>query len=117
MPTDGRLRICTFTNVFPPVPSGSSAQAAALCRALTARGHAVEVVTADLGARPTNPDDPDQDATGPIHRLPAVRLPALDIALGFPWLTWTLTPANLRRIDAIVAAFRPDLIHVHNHMF
>jgi hypothetical protein len=52
-----------------------------------------------------------------VYRLPAIRLPKMASALNFPWLTWTLWPANLRRLEAILLKHHIDVLHVHNHMF
>jgi glycosyltransferase involved in cell wall biosynthesis len=37
--------------------------------------------------------------------------------LNFPWISYTFTPGNLRRIEAILRRHRPDVLHQHNHMF
>jgi len=52
-----------------------------------------------------------------VYRLPALRLPKLSIALNFPWLNYTFTPSNVRQIETILARYRPDVLHLHNHMF
>ena len=41
----------------------------------------------------------------------------MPIALRFPWLSWTLTPRNLGRVASFLDAARPDVLHLHNHMF
>ena len=107
-------RICLFSNLFPPVPSGSSAFTAALGRELARRGHSVDVITARLD--PGEPESTQLDGVT-VHRLAAWRLPPSPLYLGFKWMNSVASPANLRRIDAIVDAHRPDVIHVHNHMF
>jgi glycosyltransferase involved in cell wall biosynthesis len=108
------LGVCMFSNLFPPVVSGSSTQCWHLSRHLAGRGCRVAVVTANVtGGLPAF-----ETVEGVrIHRLPAVRLPKLPIALNFPWLNSTLTPANARRIRGILAEERPDVLHLHNHMF
>ena len=45
------VRVCMFSNLFPPVPSGSSTQTAALSRELVGRGHQVDVITARVDPR------------------------------------------------------------------
>ncbi|MBC8331158.1 MAG: glycosyltransferase family 4 protein, partial [Anaerolineae bacterium] len=52
-----------------------------------------------------------------VYRLKASVLPALPIALNFPWLNLTFRPANLRRVTAILEEHCPDILHLHNHMF
>jgi glycosyltransferase involved in cell wall biosynthesis len=44
-------------------------------------------------------------------------MPRVEIALNFPWLNWTFIPENQKRIDAIIEKHRPDILHLHNHMF
>jgi glycosyltransferase involved in cell wall biosynthesis len=103
-----------FSNLFPPVVSGSATQSSFLSHQLAARGHHVSVITARV-----SPDAPAKEIREgvEIHRLPALRLPALPIALNFPWLSYTFTPANLARIRRILAEHPPDVLHLHNHMF
>ena len=108
------LSICMFSNLFRPVVSGSATQSEALARELVRLGHKPFVITARV-----REDSAEYEESGgvPIYRLPAVRLPSMGIALNFPWLSYTFTPGNLRRIDNILRKHRPDVIHLHNHMF
>jgi glycosyltransferase involved in cell wall biosynthesis len=103
-----------FSNLFPPVVSGSSTQSWHLSRHLAGRGCAVSVVTAKV----TEDSSEFEVLEGVrVHRLTALRLPKLPIALNFPWLNWTITPGNSTRIRRILADERPDVLHLHNHMF
>ena len=106
--------ICMFTNLFPPVVSGSSTQCSTLSRELVRRGNQVTVITARVA-----PESLEYEWVDGVHiyRLPSLRLPKLDIALNFPWLSYTFTPANLKRIQTILERHRPDVLHLHNHMF
>lgn len=52
-----------------------------------------------------------------VYRLPALRIPKLTISFNFPWLSYTFTRANIRRIVNIINEHNPDVIHLHNHMF
>ncbi len=108
------LSICMFSNLYAPVVSGSSTQTAALARELVRRGHQVTVITAKIV--PTSPDYEQVDGVH-IYRLPAIRLPRLPIALNFPWLSYTFTTGNLRRIERIIKQHEVDILHCHNHMF
>jgi 1,2-diacylglycerol 3-alpha-glucosyltransferase len=108
------LSVCMFSNLFRPVVSGSATQSEALARELARLGHKPFVITALV--RKDCPEYEELDGV-PIYRLPAFRLPGMGIALNFPWLSYTFTPANLRRIDGILRKHRPDVIHLHNHMF
>jgi glycosyltransferase involved in cell wall biosynthesis len=103
-----------FSNLFRPVVSGSATQSEALARELVRLGHKPFVITALV-----RKDCQEYEVIEgvPIYRLPAFRLPGMGIALNFPWLSYTFTPANLRRIDVILRKHRPDLLHLHNHMF
>ncbi|RPJ28828.1 MAG: glycosyltransferase family 1 protein [Chloroflexi bacterium] len=106
--------ILMLSNLYPPVVSGSSTQTAALSRELVKRGHKVIIITARV-----NPDSPEyEDDHGVlVYRLPALRLPKLTIYFNFPWLSYTFTRSNIRRITNIVNKHKPDVIHLHNHMF
>ena len=109
-----RLKVCMFSNLFPPVVSGSSTQSSTLARELVKRGHEVVVITAHVDSN--TPAYEHLDGVH-IYRLPALRLPRLPIALNFPWLSVTFTPGNQRRIAAILDRHQPDVLHLHNHMF
>jgi glycosyltransferase involved in cell wall biosynthesis len=103
-----------FSNLYPPVYSGSATHTARLAKELARRGHLPVVITARVD--PASPEH-EEVAGVPIYRLPALRLPRLPIALNFPWLSLTFTPGNLRRIRAILDRHTPDVLHLHNHMF
>ena len=111
---DPPLGIAMLTNLFHPVASGSATQIHGLSRELSALGHRVVVITAQVD--PLTPGYEVMDGFE-IYRIPALRLPRMSIALNFPWLNWTFWPANLRRLEAIIRRHDIDLLHVHNHMF
>ncbi len=108
------LTVCMFSNLYPPVHSGSSTQCAQLAAELTKRGYKVIVITSRI-----NRESPESEVVHGVHiyRIPCLRLPRMPIALNFPWLTITFTPSNTRRIVEILRAHPPDIIHLHNHMF
>jgi 1,2-diacylglycerol 3-alpha-glucosyltransferase len=112
--TGAPLSICMFSNLFRPVVSGSATQSEALARQLVRLGHKPFVITARVQSDSREYEELDGV---PIYRLPALRLPSMGIALNFPWLSWTFTPGNLRRIDELIRKHRPDVLHLHNHMF
>jgi 1,2-diacylglycerol 3-alpha-glucosyltransferase len=114
MTAQSRLTVCMFSNLYPPVYSGSSTQCAQLAEELTRQGCRVIVITAHLEAQ--SPAFEIRNGVV-VHRLPCRRLPRLPIALNFPWLSFTFTRANRRRILEILKSEPVDLIHVHNHMF
>jgi glycosyltransferase involved in cell wall biosynthesis len=109
-----QLTICMFSNLYPPIVSGSSTQTSTLARELVRRGCRVVVITAKV-----DPQSPDMETIEGVHvyRLPATRLPRMPIAFNFPWLSYTFTPRNLRRIYRIIEQYSPDVFHLHNHMF
>ena len=106
--------VCMFSNMFPPVVSGSAIQSSSLARELIARGHCPFVICARVDA--TSNEYEELDGV-PVYRLPARRLPKLPIAMNSPWLSYTFTPGNIRRVMEIFDRHRPEVIHLHNHMF
>jgi glycosyltransferase involved in cell wall biosynthesis len=103
-----------LTNLYPPAVSGSSTQSAALARELARRGCKTVIITAKLAR-----DSEDYENVNGVHvyRLPAIILPKTPISLNFPWLNYTLTPKNLKRVEHIISIHNPDVLHLHNHMF
>jgi len=103
-----------FSNLYPPVVSGSSTQSSGLARELVMRGVDVTVITSKIDRKL-----PEYELSEGIHiyRLSSKILPKLEVALNFPWLNYTLTPKNQRRIDNIIKKHRPEVLHLHNHMF
>ena len=108
------LTICMFSNLYPPVVSGSSTQTVSLARQLAGRGHKVIVITAQVDT--SLPEFVEHDGVY-VYRLKAFVLPKLRIALNFPWLNFTFGLANLRRVTEILKEHQPDILHLHNHMF
>ena len=108
------MKICMLSNLFTPVVSGSSTQSESLSRELRRRGHRPFVITARVDKKTQAYDEIEGV---PIYRLPAIRLPRLPISMNFPWLSYTFTPGNMRRIEKIFIKHKPDIIHLHNHMF
>jgi len=108
------LTICMFSNLYPPVVSGSSTQTVSLARQLARQGHKVIVITAQVD--PSLPECVEDDGVY-VYRLKALVLPKLRIALNFPWLNFTFGLTNLRRVAEILKEHQPDILHLHNHMF
>ncbi len=108
------MKICMFSNLYPPVVSGSSTQSASLARELVKRGHDVTVITAHVDS-----NTPANEIVDGVHiyRIPSLRLPQMGISLNFPWLSWAFTIGNQKRIAKIIEDFQPDVLHLHNHMF
>jgi glycosyltransferase involved in cell wall biosynthesis len=111
---DGSVSVGMFTNLFRPVVSGSSTHSATLAGELARLGHRPFVITARLDE--TSPSY-EEDAGVAIYRLPCLRMPKMPISLNFPWLNVTCIPGNRRRIERIIHRHRPDVLHLHNHMF
>jgi len=112
--TDSSRSVCMFSNMFPPVVSGSAIQSSSLARELLVRGHRPFVICARVDATTAQYEELDGV---PVYRLPAKRLPKLPIAMNSPWLSYTFTPSNIRRVEEIFRRHRPEVIHLHNHMF
>lgn len=108
------LTVCMFSNLFPPIVSGSSTQTEGLSRELSKRGHQVIVITAQT---PENRNNYEASEGVHIYRLPAIPLPRMRISFNFPWLSYTFTPGNLKRVHWILHKHQPDVLHLHNHMF
>ena len=102
-----------FSNLFPPVVSGSSTFTWDLSRNLVQRGHQVTVVTAQV----ENVAKHEIVEGVRVFRLPAIRLPRLPITYNFKWMTYTFTPRNLSRLEALFAQEQFDVIHQQNHIF
>ena len=110
---DKTLSICIFSNLYPPITSGSSSFTWELSRRLTERGHRVVVVTAQVDDLP--PYEEQDDVI--IHRMPAMRLPQMALAHNFKWLTYTFLPKNLRWLRTLFETEKFDVIHQQNHIF
>jgi glycosyltransferase involved in cell wall biosynthesis len=106
--------ICMFSNLYPPVYSGSSTQCSQLSRELVNIGHEVVVITAQAD-RQTTPYEKIEGVH--VYRIPAYRLPKMPISLNFPWLNSTLVPGNAQRVQEILERHQPEVLHLHNHMF
>src|SRR5262245_50350915 len=107
------MRVLFLSNWFPPVLSGSSFYTSSLAQAVAARGHEIAVVTLDWGREYA----PPAGLAFPVYRLPVTRLPKLSIFYNLRLMGLSNTPANRRRLQAIVTEFRPDVIHLVNHIF
>lgn len=106
--------VCIFTNLYPPAFSGSSIHCADLAKNLAERGYQVTVITSRLTR-----ESPEYEIINGIniYRVPSIKLPKLPIALNFPWLNFSFSLSNIRRILNILRKHRPDVLHLHNHMF
>ena len=102
-----------FSNLFPPIPSGSSHITYRLARQLVSAGHKVTVFSARLDESPT------QEVLSGINviRLPALRLPNTALAHNFKWLGLTLMPGNFSTLFQVFKQEKFDIIHAHNHIF
>ncbi len=111
---DSSLNICMFSNLYYPIVSGSSTQSRYLARELVRRGHRVTFITARV-----QKDTPEHEiADGvEVYRIPATLMPKIPLAFNFPWLSYTFTRGNLHLLETIIRRCRPDVLHLHNHMF
>jgi len=108
-----KLSICMFSNLFPPIVSGSSTFTWELSRRLVARGHKVSLIT----AQSENSESQENVEGIDVYRLPAIRLPQLALAHNFKWMTYTFTPKNISWLINLVAEKQFDIIHQQNHIF
>lgn len=107
------MRIAVVNNFFPPRPGGSSHLSAALAERYAAAGHEVLVVTAAYRDAPAE----EQRGGYRVVRLPAMPMPQLGLSIDFD-LAFTLArPANVRRVNRLLADFKPDVIHQHGQFF
>jgi glycosyltransferase involved in cell wall biosynthesis len=106
--------VCMLSNLYPPVPTGSATQSAALAEALAARGHEVVAITAR-----TRDTDARYERRGGVHvyRLPCLRMPPNRLAIALPWVNVTASPGNVGRVLEIARRHDAAVLHAHNHMF
>jgi glycosyltransferase involved in cell wall biosynthesis len=114
MSTQPQINVLMLSNLYPPIVSGSSTQVNFLSKELVRQGHTVVVVTGRIDESSKEYEVVDGVT---IYRLPVFRLPMLKIALNFPYLSYTFTPGNLRRIKEIIHRHQINVLHLHNHMF
>lgn len=92
------MRIALFSEVYWPMVSGVGVTLVRLVDALEARGHQVRVYSATYPLPPDGVDRPE------AHRSPSVPL------FLYPDVQWAFP--RQREIDADLALFRPDVVHV-----
>lgn len=106
--------IAMLSNLYPPLMTGSSVHCSTLGKKLVEKGISVTAFT------------PRVDRNAPEHeildgvevfRLPCLKLPKLPIAVNFPWLSFSMLPANITRMRDVMEERGVELMHVHNHMF
>lgn len=109
-----RQSICILTNLYPPVFSGSSIHCAELAKNLVQRGMDVTVITSRLTF-----ESPEFEIVNGvnIYRIPSIKLPKMSIALNFPWLNFSFSLHNLKKVFQILRKHQPNVLHLHNHMF
>jgi len=92
------MRIALFSEVYWPMVSGVGVTLVRLVEALEARGHVVRVYSPTYPLPSGTPDRPE------AHRSPSVPL------FLYPDVQWAFP--RQREIDADLALFRPDVVHV-----
>jgi len=110
---DKPLNIAIFSNLYPPIPSGSSSFTWELSRRLVAAKHQVTVITAQVENSPVYEQMQGVD----VYRLPAIQFPQLALAHNFRWLSYTYTPRNIRNLLDLFEKKQFDIIHQQNHIF
>lgn len=113
--SDKKLKIAMFSNLFPPLSTGSAVQSNALARELGKQGHEVVVFTARVKA-----DSPAHEVIGQgveVYRVPCLKLPKMPISMNFEWINVTFLPKNISFIRQKLKEKQVQVIHIHNHMF
>jgi glycosyltransferase involved in cell wall biosynthesis len=108
------VRVLQVADFYPPAPGGLEAHVRRLAHALTARGHAVEVV-AGAHAPHAPPVRHEDDGGVPVHRVAGRlgRLPGLHRQAGHAFHPpWPDDPVRYA-IARVLARFDPDVIHAH----
>lgn len=106
------MRIAVVNNFFPPRVGGSSHLSHSLAVGYAEAGHDVIVITA---AYPGAPAYEEHDGIK-IYRLPAVGMPKTRLSVSFD-MAFATRPTLRRRIDRILGAFQPDVVHQHGQFF
>lgn len=106
------MRIAVVNNFFPPRVGGSSHLSHSLAVGYAKAGHEVIVITAAY------PDTPAyEEAEGiKIHRVPAMAMPKTRLSVSFD-MAFATRPTLRKRIDRLLSAFKPDVIHQHGQFF
>lgn len=106
------MRIAVVNNFFPPRVGGSSHLSHSLAVGYAEAGHEVVVITAAYPGAPAY-----EESEGiKIYRLPAVGMPKTRLSVSFD-MAFATRPRLRRRIDRILGAFQPDVIHQHGQFF
>lgn len=106
------MRIAVVNNFFPPRVGGSSHLSALLAREYVKAGHEVLVITAAYQDAPA-----EEERNGyRIVRLPAAKMPNHGLSIKFD-MSFALRPSNVRRVNALLDEFAPDVIHQHGQFF
>lgn len=100
------MRILVLCHEYPPIGGGGGRVAQDLCRALAARGHLLQVVTAHWGDLPRQENEPNLG----IHRVSSGR--KLPYKAGFAAMLGYILAAFWRSLG-LIRSWKPDLIHVH----
>jgi len=107
------MRIALVTNLYPPIQTGTAHWTRELARHLARANHHVVVITcASEGAAEY------LENRGPVtvYRLPARRLAASRMLLGFDEFYLANTRRNRRRMSEIIAAHDIDVVHQCGHL-
>lgn len=107
------MRIAIVTNFFPPIRTGSSNWARELAMAHVRSGDTVVVIAPSMEG---NFQEYEENGYR-IYRLPAgFRLPRIGIFMNFDQFFMLASPANYRRIKAILTKHDIEIVHQSNHL-
>jgi len=108
------MRIALVTNLYPPIQTGTAHWTQELARHLSRCGYTVTVIACGAASGPMAP--PEIDGAAAVYRLPARRLRASRLLLGFDEFYISNTKANRRRIIDILRERRIQIVHQCGHL-
>jgi glycosyltransferase involved in cell wall biosynthesis len=107
------MNIALINNVYPPIISGSSFYTMSLAQELAKKKHHVVVIT----AQSSNSNQLEEIDGVKIYRLPVYKLPQSSLWMNFPDFTFSLTPANIKRMLNILRNEKIEIMHQCNNIF
>ena len=108
------MRVALVTNLYPPIQTGTAHWTRELAHHLCRAGHSVIVIACATGA--TSLESVAHDGPVTVYRLPARRLRASQLLLGFDEFYLANTAANRRRMREIMEEQRIELAHQCGHL-
>jgi glycosyltransferase involved in cell wall biosynthesis len=107
------MRVALVTNLYPPIQTGTAHWTRELAHHLCRAGHSVTVIACATRATSL---EPAQDGPVTVYRLPAHRLRASNLLLGFDEFYIANTAANRHRMREILEGHEIELAHQCGHL-